>query len=152
MRRQLCRTRQALVRSLDKAGLGPIYLWGESLGSGVAAAVCADGSVPVRGVALLTPFDSLTNVGAARFPLLPGKMLTKDRYDSVANLEHFAHPICVVRSENDMVIPPRLTLNLYAHLPGQKKMILNKDCGHTDWPNSPNLAWWDEALDFIAPK
>jgi hypothetical protein len=24
--------------------------------------------------------------------------------------------------------------------------------GHGDWPRSPELPWWDEALDFIAPK
>jgi len=143
---------RAVIRSLDQEGFGPIYVWGESLGAGVAAAVCADGSLPVHGLALLTPWDNLTNVGKADFPMLPGPKLTKDRYDSVVNLEHFAHPICVIRSENDWVIPPRLSLNLYAHLPEPKRMILHKNCGHIDWPHAPNLTWWDEALDFIAPR
>ena len=31
-------------------------------------------------------------------------------------------------------------------------MILQSGYGHGDWPVEPNLTWWDEALDFIAPK
>ena len=31
-------------------------------------------------------------------------------------------------------------------------MILFTDCGHNDWPDDPALPWWDDALNFIAPK
>ena len=48
--------------------------------------------------------------------------------------------------------PPPLSLNLFAHLPEPKKIILKEGYGHGDWPDSPELAWWDDALDFIAPK
>jgi pimeloyl-ACP methyl ester carboxylesterase len=143
---------RALVHSLDHAGYGPIYLWGESLGAGVAAAVCADPTLPVKGLTLLTPWDNIANVGASFYPWIPVRLLMIDKYDSIGNLAPFHHPICVVRSENDEVIPAALTLNLYAHLPDPKKMILNADCGHNDWPNTPELKWWDDALDFIAPK
>jgi hypothetical protein len=30
-------------------------------------------------------------------------------------------------------------------------MIVHPGSGHNTWPNSPDLPWWDEALDFIAP-
>jgi len=143
---------RALIRSLDQAGYGPVYVWGESLGSGVAAAVCADATLPVHGVVLVTPWDNIANVGLAFYPFLPVRLLMVDKYDSIANLEHFSHPICVIRSEKDEVIPPRITLNLYAHLPEPKKMILQEGCGHNDWPNSPELSWWDDALNFIAAR
>jgi pimeloyl-ACP methyl ester carboxylesterase len=142
---------QAIVRSLAQAGYGPIYVWGESLGAGVAAAVCADPTLPVHGLVLLTPWDNIANVGLSRYPFIPVRQLMIDKYDSIANLEHFAHPICVVRSEDDEIIDPPLTLNLFAHLPEPKKMILQPACGHNDWPRAPELAWWDEALNFIAP-
>jgi hypothetical protein len=142
---------QALIRSLDQAGFGPVYVWGESLGAGVAAAVCHDPTLPVHGLVLLTPWDNIANVGLSLYPYIPVRLLMIDRYDSVANLEHFAHPICVVRSSDDEIIPPPLTLNLYAHLPEPKKMIVHEGSGHNTWPNSPDLPWWDEALDFIAP-
>jgi uncharacterized protein len=143
---------RALIRSLDQAGYGPIYLWGESLGAGVAAAVCADSSLPVHGLVLLTPWDNIANVGASFYPFLPVRLLMIDKYDSVANLRQFPHPICLIRSKNDEVIPPPLALNLYAHLPEPKKLIEFDNVGHNDWDNSPGLPWWDNALDFIAPK
>jgi alpha-beta hydrolase superfamily lysophospholipase len=143
---------QAVIRALAQAGYGPIYVWGQSLGAGVAAAVCADTSLPVQGLVLMTPWDNIANVGLFYYPYIPVRLLMIDKYDSIANLQSFAHPICVIRSENDEIIPPPLSLNLYAHLPEPKKVIEFKDCGHNDWPDSPELAWWDDALDFIAPK
>ena len=143
---------RALIRSLDQAGFGPIYLWGESLGSGVAAAVCADPTLPVHGLVLLTAWDTVANVGLYRYPFVPVKLLMTDKYDSIANLEHFRHPICVVRSSADEIIPPPLTLNLFAHLPDPKKLILQEGYGHDNWPSEPELAWWDDALNFVAPK
>lgn len=142
---------RALIRSLDQAGYGPVYVWGESLGSGVAAAVCADPTLPVHGLALLTPWDTIANVGLYRYPYIPVRLLMIDKYDSIANLEHFPHPICVIRSSEDEIIPPELSLNLIAHLPEPKKVIVQEGCHHDDWPRTPELAWWDDALHFIAP-
>ena len=141
---------QALVRSLDRAGYGPIFVWGESVGSGIAAAVCSDSILPVHGLTLLTPWDSLTHAAAYHYPIFPVSLLLWDQYDSIANLRHFPHPICVVCSTNDTILPMPLGLNLYDHLPGPKKLILQQDCGHNDWPISPALPWWDDALNFIS--
>ena len=143
---------RALIRSLDKAGYGPVYVWGESLGSGVASAVVADPTLPVHGLALMMPWDTLTNEALSVFPFVPAGWLLTDRYDSIANLSHFHHPICVLRGDADTTVPPRLTLNLFAHLPGPKLMILKTGYGHGDWPVETNLPWWDDALNFIAPK
>jgi pimeloyl-ACP methyl ester carboxylesterase len=143
---------QALVGSLDAAGYGPIYLWGQSLGSGVAAAACADETLPIHGLTLVTPWDTLPNVGASYYPYFPVRLIMIDQYDSIANLQHFQHPICVIRGDKDDIIFPSLTLNLFAHLPDPKKMMVMRGAGHGDWAFESNLGWWDEALDFIAPK
>ncbi len=142
---------RALIRSLDQAGYGPIYVWGESLGTGISAAVCADTTLPVHGLALLMPWDNLANVGLSMYPCVPVRWLLVDKYDSIANLEHFKHPVCVMRGDRDGVIPPSLTLNFFAHLSNPKKMILEKGFGHGNWPRSPELSWWDDVLNFIAP-
>ena len=117
----------------------------------MAASVCADATLPVHGLVLLTPWDNIANVGLSIFPYIPVRLLMIDKYDSIANLQKFQHPICVVRSSDDEVIPPRLTLNLIAHLPEPKKVIVHENSGHNSWPNSPELTWWDDALNFIAP-
>jgi pimeloyl-ACP methyl ester carboxylesterase len=57
----------------------------------------------------------------------------------------------VICSTQDTILPVKLGLNLFDHLPDPKKLILHDGYGHNDWPSSPNLAWWDDALNFIAP-
>jgi pimeloyl-ACP methyl ester carboxylesterase len=143
---------RAVVRELARAGWGPLYLWGESLGSGVAAEVAADTTLPVRGLVLLTPYDRIAGVALSRYPCIPVTLLLRDRYDTMANLARFRRPVCVVRSSDDEIIPPALTLLLYARLPGPKMMIVQNGFGHDDWPTGPALSWWDDALDFIAPR
>jgi pimeloyl-ACP methyl ester carboxylesterase len=124
---------EALIRALDKAGLGPVYIWGQSLGGGVAAAACADDSLPVHGLLLITAWDSLPNVGASIYPFIPVHWLMTDRYDSVANLAHFKHPIFMARSGDDDVIPPKLSINLFANLPEPKKELVFAGAHHNDW-------------------
>jgi pimeloyl-ACP methyl ester carboxylesterase len=141
-----------LIHLLDQSGKGPVYIWGESVGSGIAAEVCADPSLPVHGLTLLTPWDSLTHAAALYYPIAPVAVLIRDKYDSMANLANFRHPVCVVCSTNDMVLPVKLGLNLFEHLSDPKKLILHDGYGHNDWPSSPELAWWDDALNFIAPR
>jgi uncharacterized protein len=136
---------------LDQSGFGPIYVWGESVGSGLAASVCKDPTLPVQGLALLTPWDSLTHAAAYHYPFFPVSLLLWDKYDSIANLAEFHHPVCVICSKNDTILPPSLGINLFSHLAEPKKLIL-QDGGHNDWPSSPELTWWDDALDFIAHR
>jgi hypothetical protein len=121
-------------------------------GTGVAAAVCADSSVPIEGLTLVTPWDTLPNVGASYYPWLPVRLAMIDKYDSIANLSHFGHPVCVIYGDRDDTIPPALAINLFAHLPEPKKLILKAGYGHGDWPDGADLSWWDDALDFIAPR
>jgi uncharacterized protein len=142
---------RALIRELDAEGLGPVYVWGESLGAGVAASVVADPTLPVHGLVLMMPWDTIANVALYRFPFIPVHELMHDTYDSIDNLAHFQHPVCVIRGDLDTTIPPALTLDLFAHLRNPKLMILQSGYGHGDWPVEPNLPWWDEALNFIAP-
>jgi pimeloyl-ACP methyl ester carboxylesterase len=123
-----------------------------SLGAGIAPAVCADSTLPVEGLTLVTPWDSLPNVAASYYPYLPVRFFITDRYDSIASLKSFRHPICIIRGDLDDTSPPALSVNLFAHLPDPRKMILMTGFGHGDWPASPELPWWDDALDFIAPQ
>ena len=143
---------QAVVRSLEQQGYGPIYLWGVSLGTGVAAAVCADPTLNIQGLTLSSPWDNIANVGLSYYPYLPVRLVMSDKYDSIANLQHFGHPICVIYGDRDGIIVPTLSLNLFARLPEPKKIILKAGYGHSDWPDTPELSWWDDALDFIAPQ
>lgn len=128
----------------------PLYLLGESLGCGVAAAIAKQTDVPLAGIILITPWDTLAAVAKSLFPFLPVKMILTDKYDSIENLKNFSKNISVVGAQRDEIIPIRHAHNLYANLPeGRKKMWVIKAAGHNDWPFYAPAQLWKEMTDFV---
>jgi uncharacterized protein len=140
--------RRTVLRAKKDFG-SPLYLWGESMGCGIASALAIDPEIRPQGVVMLTPWDSLLRIGRARFPWLPVRLLLKDTYDNVATLAKYTGPIAVIMSKEDEVIPNRLTERLYASLAEPKRLWAFEDSGHNNWPSSPDLAWWDEVMGFL---
>ncbi len=54
---------------------------------------------------LVTPYDSLLAIAAARFPFLPVSWLLLDRYESSRHAPKVAAPTLVIAAEHDEVIP-----------------------------------------------
>lgn len=130
----------------------PLYLVGESLGCGVAAAVAGSGQVPVAGVVLITPWDTLPDMAQTVFWYLPARWLTKDRYDNIRNMNAYGGPVAVVVAEKDEVIPPRLGLRLFERISGRKKLWLLPGTGHNNWPEATDSAWWNEVMRFVSAE
>ena len=128
---------------------GPIYLIGESLGCGVASAAVAKTMIPIDGVALITPWDSIINVARDKYWFLPVKWMLKDRYDNVANLANYRGPVAVVMAGQDGIIPNRLTQRLYDSLPQPKRLWTFPKAGHNSWPSGPQEPWWNEVINFL---
>jgi uncharacterized protein len=131
----------------------PLYLQGESLGCGVAAAVSKRASIPIAGIILITPWDTLAAVAKALFPFLPVSLLLTDKYDSIGNLKSFREKISVVGAEQDDILPINHAHNLYQSLPeGKKRMWVIKGAGHNDWPYFADESLWKEVTDFVKNK
>ena len=128
----------------------PVYLLGESLGCGVAAAVAGDAPSLIDGILLITPWDTLLSVAQEKFPWFPVRLFLSDAYDSVGNLKAFLGRIAVVGAENDRVIPIHHARALYDALPGPKRMWTIKGAGHNDWLDAIDLVWWREIIGFAA--
>lgn len=130
---------------------GPIYLLGESLGAGVAAAVAASTPVPVAGAVLMTPWDTLRSVAQHHFRIIPVRLFLKDSYDNVANLSKFRGKIAVVGAERDGIIPMRHARDLFGSLssPAKRMWVIGK-AGHNDWPLYVDQSLWKEIADFVA--
>lgn len=126
----------------------PIFLIGESMGCGVAAAVAADTTEAIAGLVLVTPWDSLAALAQTHYWYLPAAWLVKDRFDSVAYLQAYDRPVAVAMAEKDRVIPNKHTLALYDALKAPKKLWRFENAGHNDWPIHPSASWWQEAMDF----
>ncbi len=128
---------------------GPLVLLGESLGSGVASAVAGSGKVPVAGVVLVTPWDTLPDLAQSVFWYLPARWLTRDRYDNVRNLKRYDGPVAVAIAERDEVIPPRHGHRLYGLLSNRKTLRVLPGAGHNSWPAVADSAWWRDVFGFL---
>lgn len=127
----------------------PLYVWGESLGCGVAAAAVRQAEVPIAGLVLFLPWDSLANVAASHYPWVPVRWLLRDRYDSVTNLQDFKGPIAVVLAGEDEVIPVHHGKQLYAQLSTTKKLWVMPGAGHNTMPVGADQSWWREVAVFL---
>jgi hypothetical protein len=126
----------------------PVYLIGESLGCGVAAAV-ARGHPWVRGVWLITPWADLPTLAQAKFWYLPARWFVRDRYDNIRNLRGYDGPVAVFLAANDEVVPRKHGQRLFDSLDTIKRLWLFPGSGHNSWPSGADEKWWDEAIDFM---
>jgi uncharacterized protein len=128
---------------------GPLFLCGESLGSGVVAGIVASGKVPVKGLLLVTPFDVMAKVAQHHYWYFLAKWLIQDKYDNVSKLRNYQGRTAILVAGEDEVIPNRRTMALFDALPGQKKLWHFEHAGHNSIPMEPGNPWWRETMAFI---
>jgi pimeloyl-ACP methyl ester carboxylesterase len=138
------------VRLASEKYGGPLFLLGESLGCGVAAAVAKVTPVKIDGIVLITPWDTLASIAREKFPFLPVRLLLTDSYDTIGNLRPFKGKLAVVGAERDEVIPLAHAKNLYDSLPGTaRRMWTMQGAGHNDWPMHVNATLWKEIMNYV---
>jgi pimeloyl-ACP methyl ester carboxylesterase len=143
--------KETLRLAFDKFG-GPLYILGESLGCGVAAAAAKDSLVKIEGIILITPWDTLLSIAGEKFPWIPVQLFLRDKYDTVQNLKEYQGRIAVIGAEQDEIIPIQHAQALFKSLSGgqgPRKMYTIKGAGHNDWPEVVGPSWWKEIVDFI---
>lgn len=119
---------------------------GRSLGSGVAVQLASQR--PVSRLVLITPYDSIENVAAGRFPWAPVRWLLKDRYRSAAVAGALRVPTLLMLAGNDQLIPRDSSERLAtAFAPGVARLEVLAGAGHNDISLHPRyLALLVEAL------
>lgn len=127
----------------------PLFLVGESLGTGVAAATAAAHPERITGLLLLTPFDSLANVAQFHYPLLPVRWIMLDQYPSMRWLENYHGRAVFILAENDTIVPPPLGKKLYETFAGSKLLIIAGQSDHNDLVKSLTRTEWQQALHFL---
>jgi pimeloyl-ACP methyl ester carboxylesterase len=86
---------------------------GRSLGSGVAVWVASQR--PVSRLILVTPYNSIQELAAQRFPWFPIHWLLVDRFESWKYAAKVTVPTLLISAEHDEVIPKASTEQLHAH-------------------------------------
>jgi pimeloyl-ACP methyl ester carboxylesterase len=128
----------------------PLWLVGESLGCGVAAAAANVDPQAIQGLLLIMPWDTLADLGQSLYPWFPTRWLTRDRFDNISNLAEFPGPVGIVMAREDEIVPNRHTQRLYDALEGKKKMWTLEGVGHNTWTEAVDRVWWQEIVTFLS--
>ncbi|HXR03906.1 MAG TPA: alpha/beta fold hydrolase [Verrucomicrobiae bacterium] len=120
-------SQQSLFRAADEAFQllatnGPVYLVGESLGTGVAAYLAGKYPDKVAGMVLFAPYNRLADVAQAHMPLLPVHLMLVDRFPSEDYLRNYHGPVAVLVGEEDQVVPAKFGRRLYDDYAGPKRL------------------------------
>ena len=140
---------RAAVDQLLSTDSRPLYLLGESIGSGTACALAAARPDKIAGLVLVVPFSRLVEVAKWHFPYLPVGLLLRDRYDNIASLEKYHGPVAMVVAERDEVVSPEQGRKLHAAYAGPKLLISLPKCGHNNFPTHTSEDWWRTVTQFL---
>ena len=105
-----------------------IFLFGESLGTGVAIAVA--GRREVRGLVLEAPYSSTADVARSIYWYVPVGLLMRDQFLSDARVKSVRAPIFIMHGEDDRVVPIRFGEKLFAAANEPKEFFRVPGAGH----------------------
>jgi len=123
-----------------------IVLLGESLGSGVAVGVAA--THEIGALVLNSPYSSVTDVAAARYPIFPVRWLLKDRFESDRLIGDVHAPLLIVHGTADPVVPYRFGRKLFDLANAPKTFLTVEGAGHLAMAQRlpETIAWLRETL------
>ena len=140
----------AAAAALDALPPGePAVLLGESIGSGVAAGLAARAPSRVKGLLMVTPFDSLAAVAKHHYPLLPVGLIMRDQFPAAQWLQDSRAPTVFFVAGADDIVPPQFGQKLHDAYPGPKLLIAAPAAGHNDIVPQLSPDAWRKALDFV---
>jgi uncharacterized protein len=145
-------TEKNIFRAADQAlqrlpANRPVYLLGESLGSGVAAYLAGAQPDRIAGMILLSPYDRAASVGQYRFPIFPVRWLLLDQFASEDYLRRYHGPVGVMVDGRDLVVPERFGLKLYDGYAGPKRLWQFARGTHITIMGPP-AQFWTAVLEF----
>jgi pimeloyl-ACP methyl ester carboxylesterase len=112
-----------------------IAVVGRSLGSGVAVRLASQR--PVSRLVLITPYDSVQEIAAQKFPYLPVRWLLTDKFESWRYAPTIRIPTLLLGAELDEVIPRASTERLNAAFAkGVASLVIIPGVGHNTISNS----------------
>ena len=121
---------------------GKLYLYAESLGTGVAAQLGTEREF--GGIMFAAPYSSIAAMAKADYPWLPVDSLLNHRFDSIDKIKDITEPMVVMHSEDDAVIPYRFGIELFEAATEPKRLQAYTDRKHTAFTEGDieeALAW-----------
>lgn len=138
---------RSVIDELNRRGIKDkaMVFYGESLGTGVATQMATEHDV--AGLILESPYTSVPDVGANRYPMVPVHLLLLDTYNSLEKIKDVHAPLLLLHGELDQVVPIRFGKQLFAAANEPKQAEYVPDAGHN---NVYNLRVQQIVLNFLA--
>jgi alpha-beta hydrolase superfamily lysophospholipase len=133
------------VRALDPSL--PFFLSGESLGTGPATFVA--GRRDCLGLILSTPYPSMADVAAFRYPLLPVKPLTTHPVRAELWARSVEAPVLILHGSADKTIPLAMGRLQALNFKNLKEMRVIQGAGHPDLRNYEGGLFWKQVRAFV---
>ena len=139
----------AALEELLASDSRPLFLLGESLGSGPASAMAAKFGSRIAGLTLLVPYHSLAHAAGHHYPYIPVSLILRDRFDNAEALRQYTGPVVFALAEKDEVVTFEGGRKLHDLHAGPKRLIVFPNLMHNDVDYSPSADWWGEMSEFL---
>jgi fermentation-respiration switch protein FrsA (DUF1100 family) len=123
------RAARACLLNLGVAPDRLIY-FGESLGAAVATRLATE--QPPAALVLRSPFTDLAAVGARHYPVLPVRLLLRDRFPVTKLIGRVRVPTAVVYGSADAIVPPEQSVAVAAAAGGPVRVVEIAGADHND--------------------
>ena len=125
-----------------------IVVFGRSLGTAIAVHLGAERSI--AGAVLVSPYDSLTEIGKRHYPWLPVSLLLRHRFDAIADATRSRTPLLAIVGGADSIIPPERSRALFDAWAGPKTWRVVPGADHNDLGNDD--VFWPTVAKFLAER
>ena len=122
-----------------------IVAMGRSLGTGVAVHLAARRTL--KGLILVSPYDSIRSVAQEIYPWVPVSLLLKHHFDSMALAPSIKAPVLALIASEDRVVSPSHSKKLLASWRGTTYETVIPGAGHNTIDTVPQ--YWESIREFL---
>jgi len=117
---------------LTRAGIADreLIYFGESLGGAVVTDLALEH--PPAGLLLRSPFTELAAVGQEHYPILPVRLLLRDRFPVLDAIARITVPTTVIYGTADGVVPAEQSRAVAEHAAGPTEVVVVPGADHND--------------------
>lgn len=140
---------EAAFDTLSAASNRPVFVLGESIGSGPACHLAQVRGDRLAGLLLVTPFERLAGPAGHHFPWLPVSLVLQDRFENDRALSDWRGRVAILVAGRDTVVPPAHGRALHAGYAGPKALFTDEEADHNDLPWFPKAPIWAQMAAFV---
>ena len=107
-----------------------LVYFGESLGAAVAVELAAEH--PPAALVLRSPFTSMADVGSYHYPILPVRLLLRDRYAAIDVIAQVRAPLLVIAGDADSIVPLEQSRRVHDAARSPKAFVVIQGADHND--------------------